>query len=395
MKLIDRQIQLTKPPVSGRLTLSDGNGLQLRITSSNKRSWSLQYRYQGAMRKYTIGSYPDISLKNARVRNTELRASIQAGDDPQTAKIRARSPSSTNVEECFEEYLRDHLKVNLKSWPEYERAMRRDVLPFVGKIELEALDKPAIRAVIRRITERGRMVLANRVLQYISKMLKWAVGVGYITVNPAADIPKPAKERSRERVLALDEVRSILAACDSLADTQACFVRFLLFSGQRLNEIARLTWDEVMDDHIAIPRDRNKSGETIITPLLPHLREIIESCPIGDGRFIFSTTCGVKPLSAFSQIKAALQETSGIQDWTYHDFRRSMATTLADAGTDQFAIKCALNHKDSSVTGVYNKSDHIKCKFLALTKWCDLIQQRKLDKVINWKATNDRKRSFT
>ena len=144
MKLTDRQIQLTKPPVSGRLTLSDGNGLQLRITSSDKRSWSLQYRYQEAMRKYTIGSYPEVSLKNARARNTELRVSIQAGDDPQTAKKRARSPSSTNVEECFEEYLRDHLKVNLKSWPEYERAMRRDGLPFVGKIELEALDKPAI-----------------------------------------------------------------------------------------------------------------------------------------------------------------------------------------------------------------------------------------------------------
>ena len=72
-------------------------------------------------------------------------------------------------------------------------------------------------------------------------MLKWAVGVGYITTNPAADIPKPAKERSRERVLTIDEVRAILSACDSLAGVQADFVKFLLFSGQRLNEIAKLT----------------------------------------------------------------------------------------------------------------------------------------------------------
>ena len=373
MKLTDRQIQLTKPPVSGRLTLSDGNGLQLRITSNGKRSWSLQYRYQGAMRKYTIGSYPEITLKDARARNIELRASIQAGNDPQTAKKLARSPSSTNVEECFEEYLRDYLKVNLKSWPEYERAMRRDVLLFVGKIELEALDKPAIRAVIRRITDRGRMVLANRVLQYISKMLKWAVGVGYISVNPAADIPKPAKERSRERVLSLNEVKSLLAACDSLAGVQADFVKFLLFSGQRLNEIAKLTHDEVMDDHIAIPRDRNKSGETIITPLLPHLRDILDSCPRGNGQYIFSTTHGEKPLSGFSQIKSQLQKASGVTDWTFHDFRRSMATALADAGMDQFNIKCALNHKDNSVTGVYDRSYHIKAKSKALSKWHAII----------------------
>ena len=375
MKLTDRQIQLTKPPRSGRITLTDGNGLQLRITSTDKRSWSLQYRYQGSMRKYTIGCYPEVSLKNARARNTELRASIQAGSDPQTAKKRSRLPSSTNVEECFEEYLRDHLKVNLKTWPEYERAMRRDVLPFVGKIELEALDKPAIRAVIRRITERGRMVLANRVLQYISKMLKWAVGVGYINTNPAADIPKPSKERSRERVLTRDEVMSILAACDSLGGVQAAFVKFLLFSGQRVNEIAKLTVNEIMNDHIAIPRDRNKSGETVITPLLPHLKEIINSCPRGNGPFIFSTTLGEKPLSGFSQIRSFLKKQSETSDWTFHDFRRSIATALADDGVDQFAIKCALNHKDSSVTGVYNRSHHIKMKSVALEKWRGLINQ--------------------
>ena len=327
------------------------------------------------MRKYTIGCYPEISLKNARIRNTELRASVQAGNDPQTAKKRARSPTSTNVGECFEEYLRDHLKVNLKSWPEYERAMRGDVLPFVGKMELEELDKPAIRAVIRHITERGRMVLANRVLQYVSKMLKWAVGIGYINTNPAADIPKPAKERSRERVLALDEVRSILAACDSLADSQAGFVRFLLFSGQRLNEIARLTWDEVMDDHITIPRDRNKTGETIVTPLLPHLKEILDRCPRWSGPFIFSTTLGEKPLSGVSQIKSLLQNESETTNWTFHDFRRSIATALADDGVDQFTIKCALNHKDSSVTGVYNRSHHVKMKSAALAKWRGLIKQ--------------------
>ena len=139
-------------------------------------------------------------------------------------------PASTTVTECFDEYLRDCLKLHLKSWPEYGRAMRRDVMPFIGKTELKTLDKVAIRSVIRRITERGRMVLANRVLQYISKMLKWAVSVGYIDKNPAADIPKAAKERPTD-FLSLDEVRTILSASESLARAQSGFVKFLLFSG--------------------------------------------------------------------------------------------------------------------------------------------------------------------
>lgn len=135
-----------------------------------------------------------------------------------------------------------------------------------------------------------------------------------------------------------------------------------------------------MDDHIAIPRDRNKSGETIITPLLPHLKEIIESCSSGDGQFVFSTTNGAKPISDFSQIKSQLQTTSGTCDWTFHDFRRSMATALADSGVEQFTIKCALNHKDNSVTGVYDKSFHIKMKSSALIKWQALIQHQEAPK---------------
>ena len=168
-------------------------------------------------------------------------------------------------------------------------------------------------------------------------------------------------------------MRSVLDACDSLGGVQADFVKFLLFSGQRINEIAKLTHDEVMDDHIAIPRDRNKSGETIITPLLPHLRDILDSCPRGNGPFVFSTTLGDRPLSGFSQIKSLLQKISGITDWTFHDSRRSMATALADAGIDQFKIKCALNHKDNSVTGVYDRSYHIKAKSEALSKWHAII----------------------
>lgn len=154
-------------------------------------------------RKYTIGSCPENSLKDARAQNIALRAAIQNGQDPQTEKRASRLPSSTNVQYCFEGYLRDHSKGHLKSWPEYERAMRKDVLPQVGTIELAELDKAAIRAVIRRITERGKMVSADRVLQYICKMLTWAVSVGYIGINPASDILKPAKERPRERVLAI------------------------------------------------------------------------------------------------------------------------------------------------------------------------------------------------
>ena len=374
MKLTDRQIRTSKAPTSGRLTLTDGCGLQLRITSSNKRSWSLQYRHQGRMLKYTIGSYPEVSLKDARNRSQELRRAVQAGHNPQADKITARTAGKLSVSACFEEYLITHLKVHLKSWPEYERAMRKDVLPHIGYVALADLEKAQIRLVISKIIERGATTLANRVLQYISKMLKWAVGVGYLDANPASDIPKPAKERSRERSLTLDEIRAIHMAARQMGGPQGRLIEFLLLSGQRLNEVARLTWDEVKEDRLEIPGLRNKSGETLITPLLPSLLQILEECPRQEGSYVFTTGNGTRPISGFSQIKASLSRLSDVSDWNFHDFRRSLATLLSDNGMDRFAIKCALNHKDGSVTGIYDRSDHIKRKSLGLLQWHRMVE---------------------
>jgi hypothetical protein len=65
-----------------------------------------------------------------------------------------------------------------------------------------------------------------------------------------------------------------------------------------------------------------------------------------------------------------------------------MATALADAGIDQFNIKCALNHKDNSVTGVYDRSFHIKMKSSALTEWYSLIHEHKTRTIIPIRAVN-------
>ena len=262
----------------------------------------------------------------------------------------------------------------MKSWPEYERAMRKDVLPHIGSVALTDLDKAQIRLVISKIIGRGATTLANRGLQYISKMLKWAVGVGYLDANPASDIPKPAKEHSRERSLTLDELRAIHMAARQMGGPQGRLVEFLLLSGQRLNEVARLSWDEVKEDRLELPGLRNKSGETLVTPLLPSLLQILEECPRQESSYVFTTGNGTRPISGFSRIKANLSRLSGVTDWNFHDFRRSLATQLSEIGLDRFSIKCALNHKDSSVTGIYDRSEHFKRKCLALVQWHDTLE---------------------
>ena len=165
--------------------------------------------------------------------------------------------------------------------------MRADVLPLIGNKEITKLNKADILKIIDGIMDRGAPVLANRVLQYISKFLKWCVGRGYLENNPALNIPKPAKESSRERVLSLEEIRAIFMASDRLGAIQAAFIKVLILTGQRRSEISKLQWHELFDDRIEIGGDRSKNGRAIITPLTSSVRAILSSLPRNNGAYVF------------------------------------------------------------------------------------------------------------
>ncbi len=87
--LTDRQIKLIKPPATGRKSYTDKNGLCLRVTANNHKSWSIQYRHNGRKYRYTLGKYPLISLADAR-RLTILKLREIIYDDIQNARGKAK-----------------------------------------------------------------------------------------------------------------------------------------------------------------------------------------------------------------------------------------------------------------------------------------------------------------
>ena len=116
-----------------------------------------------------------------------------------------------------------------------------------------------------------------------------------------------------------------------------------------------------------IPKERSKNMQKIITPLTIHMKDILSQVPQHDD-YIFSYD-GAKPLNCFSQLKKRLIYNSGITNWTYHDFRRSIGTFLGDNGFNKDRIMTVLNHSDSSVTSIYNRSNYFKQKLEALNFW--------------------------
>ena len=372
MKLSEQQIKATTTP-DKRISLSDGRGLELRLTPDGTRTWSLLYRHEGVKHRYTIGQYPSIKLKDARLIADKLRHQVALGTNPQTKKKEARNSNIVSVAWCYEQFLKRYLQPRLRTWQEYDRRINADILPTLGKKDIRKIQKADIIKIIDSITDRNAPVLANRVLQYTSKFFKWCIGRGYIEHNPAADIPKPTKEKSRERVLSLTEARVIYQAAECLGAIACTFVRLLMLTGQRRTEISNLEWSEIQSDRIEIGIHRSKNGKPITTPLTDEAKALLASLPRNNGAHVFSTTGGHRPIGNFSSIKNKLIAESGISKWTFHDFRRAMATEMENQGISRTHIMFALNHTDNTVTGVYERSKHFSSKLSCLQCWNKLI----------------------
>ncbi|MDA9995193.1 integrase arm-type DNA-binding domain-containing protein [Planktomarina temperata] len=376
MPLTDHIIKNTKHDPSRRVALTDGHGLQLRISMKNDRSWSFQYRFKGRMKKLTLGNWPSISCTKARRLANDARYSIARGIDPQEEKQKAtiKKPKFEEIWAMFDElYIAKSVKE--KTAKDYRQIAAKNILPKLGKRNLDEVERVEVVRLIDHVATRAP-ILANRTLGLLKQFFNWAIGRGDIAMNPAIGIPKPIKELKRNRVLSLSEMRRIYSAAESLSPANALFIQLLLLTGQRAGVIAKLTSDEWNGDYLEIAGDRNKSGERILVPLPQIAQEKIASVAHTNGSFLLSTTNGYKPINGFSKLKKKLDYLSGITEWRLHDIRRGISTHFEDNGVDRFYVERLLNHKDNSVTGIYAKSNHLEMRRNIFEQWSRVLTSK-------------------
>ena len=373
MPLTDAIIKATQHNPSCRIALTDGDGLQLRISTKDKRSWSLQYRFHGSMKKLTLGNWPSISCIKARKLANDARYAIARDIDPQEDKRQAKV-QKLKLREVWEMYDQMHIAMNVKekTAQDYRRNAAKDILPKLGRLNIDEIGKAVVVRLVDNVAMRAP-VMANRTLGLLKHFFDWSVGRGHIDTNPTLGIPKAIKEAPRQRVLSLLEMRNIYFAAEGLSPANRLFVQLLMLTGQRAAVIAKLTASEWHYDHLEIAGDRNKSGQRILVPLPQIAQAKLANVEYADGPFLVSTTHGLKAISGFSKLKKKIDLLSGVTNWRFHDIRRGIATHLEDNGVDRFYVERALTHKDRSVTGIYAKSNHLEIRRNIFEQWSKVL----------------------
>jgi integrase len=395
--LQDTYVKTARAPQTGRLILSDEGqrGLWLRMSrgrdGKDHKVWFVRYRPRGQpQRAATIGLYPEMGLADARARASAICAAARKGRDlpaEEASALKAEAEARrragerpTSFDDLLDRYITGYCKANQRRWKMTERMFDRHVKPArVGGIplgekplnELRRGDIVELLDDLQNEKEFGAQV--NRVRAEVVAALNWAIEREWIEANPAAAIRKRKIEAPRERKLSDEELRTIWKAACRLTDPSSSFVRTLILTGQRRDEIrcmVRTEWDE-KERLWTLPKERNKGRRHHCLPLSTAAIEILDSLP-HLGPYFFTVT-GTKPYAGTKRLKEILDRESGVTGWVFHDIRRTVRSGLARLNVREEVAELVLNHAKRGLVKVYNQHEYLDEMRAAMEKWADHV----------------------
>jgi integrase len=350
-------------------------GFGIKVTSKGRKVFIVLYRTGGAgskLRKYTIGPYGRVTLHQARVAAQKVFAAKLEGRDPAAEKREAkRRVVADRIEELLETFISQRLSQN-RSGGEIARLLRREVgKPWTGK-SIHEISKRDVVEVISAIEQRGAPIAANKTLKSLKTFLRWCVGRAVLDQSPAEGVPLPAKEVARDRVLDDQELAEVILAARKIGGPYGGIVELLALTGQRREEVAGLTWQELdLEQRVwTIPKSRTKNGQAHVVHLSDQSLAVLKRAN-QQGPIVFSLL-GSKAFQDFSTAKRQLDQLSGVTGWRLHDLRRTCVSGMARLGVAPHVADKILNHQAGTISGVaavYQRHEFLSERRQALDLW--------------------------
>ena len=362
-KLTKRSIEALDPEPGGRLYLWDSKvkGLGVRCIGGGSRFFLLKYQREGRQAWITLGEFGVLTVDQARDLARKELAKLADGKDP--AALRRAWKTDPTISELAEKFLKDHAGPKLKptTLREYRRQFDAIILPALGKLRVSKVSAQDVARL--HVGLEATPILSNRVHALLSKLFNTAErwGLRPHGSNPCLGHQK-FTEQSRERFLTDAELTRLGETLDAVdADrselpvvTEA--IRFLLFSGWRLNEALTLRWDAVDRQARLIRLLDTKSGAATvdINPAMEDVLDRLQRRMKLGNPYVFPGAQEGQHLVNLRKPWLRICKVAKIQGVRLHDLRRTFGTVGAsDAGLAHETIGKVLRHKQTSTTAIY------------------------------------------
>lgn len=401
--LTDTEIKNAKPKEK-KYTLSDGNGLQLVIKPDGKKIWEIRYTVEGKPKTTTAGTYPSVSLKDARNKRDQFKNKANAGIDPikerkeKKAIIKAIEQESFNTfKQCATDYFElIRSKISEGHYKKQWGRLESNVNPFIGGILMNDIARDEIMACLTRIQDRGAIEEAHRVYNLISQVYQYATANRRCERNTASDIStkwmlKPAIKTNYPTITDPKEIGKLLKAIDGYKGeyTVRCALQVMPYLALRPGNIRALEWSEVDFEKkmLTIKADKMKMKREHLVPLTDRVIEILKELYklTGTGQYCFGASrTRNSPLSDNTLRSALIRLGYSNDEIVPHGFR-AMFTTIAEEnivnhGFNSDVIEKCTAHEmrtKNKVRAAYNRAEYWDQRVALMQWWADFLDATK------------------
>lgn len=387
MKLTDPAVK-NAAPKEKQYTLYDSEGLFLLVMPNGSKLWRWKYRVGGVERRTSLGVYPKVSLRAARLERDRLQAELKRGVDPavekQALKAVERATGETFqliAEEWHTKYR--HTWADNTAKTVIER-LQKDIFPYIGARPIREITPPELLAVVRRIESRGAVETARRDLQKCGEIFRYALATGRAERDIAADLRgaiAPPKKRHFASIHEPKEIGELLRAIDGYRGSLVtrCALQLAPLTFVRPGELRHTEWNEIdfENSELRIPAARMKMKEKHIVPLSRQALEVLKELhPLtGGGNYVFpGARSASRPMSENAVLAALRRMGYEKGEMTGHGFRSMASTILHEQGWLSDVVERQLAHGDrNKVRASYNFAQHLDKRREMMQAWANYL----------------------
>jgi integrase len=372
MALTETTLKALKP-TDKPFTKADERGLYVEVFPTGGVIWRFRYRLNGKQEKLTLGKYPALTLKNARIKRDEAAQAAAMGTSPaqqkQLAKVAAAD--ATTVAEFGERFFREIVAKDRKDVKLPRRYFDKEIVPAIGAKPVRDVTTEDVRAVIWKKKDEGFDASAAAIRGVLKRLFDYAQTAGLIAVNP-------------DRALSPAEVKVFLTAVfeSNVRRQFKIGLHLILLTMVRKSELLLARWSHVDLEQAEwhIPAEHSKTGKPHIVFLATQAVALFKELKLlaGGSELVLpgrgSLTKTFADNAMNNALKIALQG-QDIPAFTIHDLRRTASTLLHENGWPSDVVEKALNHTIGGVRGVYNRAEYEPQRREMLQFWANYVEQ--------------------
>lgn len=379
----------TARPAEKPYRLADSGGLFLYVPPSGKKVWRMRYRFDGKEKTLVIGPYPEISLTEARAKQSEAKMKLLAGVDPAEQKRAVKKKEKEELADTFGDIFREWHAHKSKVWSkgyadEMMSMFSDDILPIIGHLKMDDVEPMVLLKVIRLFEDRGAMERADKARRRCGEVFSYAIVTGRARYNPSRDLAGAMRGYRKKNypflpMHRIHEFQSALNAYGGWIVTKIA-TQILHYTAMRTIELRSLVWTGIDYENrlISVVPEVMKGRKLHVIPMSEQVIELFRFLQNITGQYELcfpGRNDRKKPISE-NAILGVIRNIGYEGQTSGHGFRHQFSTVLNEKHWNSDAIEMQLAHVSGGTRSVYNHAAYLDTRREMMQFWADWLDEK-------------------